>query len=182
MNDEREQHEHDDERAQHEHDERRRRFLLRVMGGAGAAAVVGLLTPPVSLLLSPLRHQDDDVWRTVGRVGEFPVGETVKVRILDPEPYPWAGFAAHNAVHLRRQAPQSFLALSAYCTHVGCPVRWAPGAEMFLCPCHGGAFFEDGTVAAGPPPRPLERHPVRLKGELVQISTRRRPSRRNGRA
>ena len=36
-----------------------------------------------------------------------------------------------------------------------------PDAELFLCPCHGGVYYADGTVAGGPPPQPLFRYGVR---------------------
>ena len=51
------------------------------------------------------------------------------------------------------------------------PVGWVEGAELFLCPCHGGAFHRDGTVAAGPPPRPLPRLDVRVRGGRVELRT-----------
>ena len=47
--------------------------------------------------------------------------------------------------------------------------RWLPDAELFLCPCHGGVFYHDGSVAAGPPPRPLTRYDVRVNGGQVEI-------------
>ena len=56
-----------------------------------------------------------------------------------------------------------------HCTHLGCPVRWMPDAELFMCPCHGGVYYKDGTVAAGPPQAPLPRYNVRLKNNEVQI-------------
>ncbi len=72
---------------------------------------------------------------------------------------------------LRRVSEDGFVAFSVHCTHLGCPVRWLPDAELFMCPCHGGVFYEDGRVASGPPPRPLVRYPVRVRGELVEILT-----------
>jgi Rieske Fe-S protein len=57
--------------------------------------------------------------------------------------------------------------LSATCTHLGCAVSWDPGSLTFRCPCHGGVYRSDGTVAAGPPPRPLRRLPIQIRdGEL----------------
>ena len=40
-----------------------------------------------------------------------------------------------------------------------------------MCPCHGGVYYKDGTVAAGPPPRPLTKYPVRVNGGRVEILT-----------
>jgi len=46
-------------------------------------------------------------------------------------------------------------AMSATCTHLGCQVQWIAKEKKFRCPCHGGVYGADGTVLAGPPPRPL---------------------------
>jgi len=40
---------------------------------------------------------------------------------------------------------------------------------LFMCPCHGGIYYKDGTVAAGPPPKPLYRFAVRVVDGTVQI-------------
>jgi Rieske Fe-S protein len=37
-----------------------------------------------------------------------------------------------------------------------------------MCPCHGGAYYEDGSRAAGPPPRGLFEYEHKIEnGELV---------------
>jgi Rieske Fe-S protein len=46
-------------------------------------------------------------------------------------------------------------AMSATCTHLGCQVQWIAKEKKFKCPCHGGVYGPDGSVIAGPPPRPL---------------------------
>lgn len=46
-----------------------------------------------------------------------------------------------------------FRVISAICTHLGCTVQWT-GSE-FDCPCHGSRYRPNGTVIAGPAPRPL---------------------------
>jgi menaquinol-cytochrome c reductase iron-sulfur subunit len=38
-----------------------------------------------------------------------------------------------------------------------------------MCPCHGGVYYEDGSVAAGPPPRGLYQYPVRVNNGQVEI-------------
>jgi len=42
---------------------------------------------------------------------------------------------------------------------------------LFMCPCHGGVYYNDGTVAAGPPPKPLIRYDVRTLNGQVEIKT-----------
>jgi menaquinol-cytochrome c reductase iron-sulfur subunit len=50
-------------------------------------------------------------------------------------------------------------------------VRWVEKARLFMCPCHGGVYYEDGRVAAGPPPHGLAQYPVRIREGEVEIST-----------
>ena len=38
-----------------------------------------------------------------------------------------------------------------------------------MCPCHGGVYYEDGSVAAGPPPHALTQYPARVEGDEVEI-------------
>ena len=72
---------------------------------------------------------------------------------------------------LRRASVGEFIAFSVNCTHLGCPVRWLADAELFMCPCPGGVYYKDGSVAAGPPPRPLIRYEVRVVDDEVQIKS-----------
>jgi menaquinol-cytochrome c reductase iron-sulfur subunit len=150
---------------------RRRRFLARlsIALSSAAGAVVGV--PVVGFLLAPLVRKAPRVWRAVGSVNDFTVGETVAVHFEDASPLPWAGVTARTAAWLRREEGTRFTAFSVHCTHLGCPVRWFGDAQLFLCPCHGGVYYADGTVAAGPPPKPLPQYPVRVRGNTVEIQT-----------
>lgn len=149
----------------------RRRFLRWLTGGLGGVAVILASVPVVGVVFGPLRRTSPQVWRAVARAEEIAIGQTLKVTFFDPAPVPWAGFAAQSAAWLRREDDGSFVAFSIYCTHTGCPVRWDNGARLFLCPCHGGTFYSDGTIAGGPPPVPLERHPVRVRDGNVELRT-----------
>jgi menaquinol-cytochrome c reductase iron-sulfur subunit len=149
----------------------RRQFLARlsIAVGAVAAALVGV--PIVGVLVSPLVKEPPETWRAVGKVDDFQVGETVNVTFEDASPLPWAGVTAKTAAWLRRISEQDFVAFSINCTHLGCPVRWLQDAELFMCPCHGGVYYQDGAVAAGPPPDPLARYPVRVQNGQVEVRT-----------
>ena len=57
------------------------------------------------------------------------------------------------------------------CAHLGCPVRWEEKPELFMCPCHGGVYYKDGSRAAGPPPRGLYTYPIRIVKNQVEIET-----------
>ncbi len=147
---------------------RRRFFHWLSLSVAGLLATL-VAIPWVGFVLSPVLRVAAPTWRLVGPVEDFPLDETVKVTYFDSEPHPWAGFAAETAAWLRRESEEEFVAFATYCSHVGCPIRWEEGPRLFMCPCHGGAFYADGSVAAGPPPRPLDRYPVRIRDGNVEI-------------
>ena len=149
----------------------RRRFFARV-SVACAAAIASLAgLPVVGFLIAPIIRPARPQWRGVGSIESFHIGQTVQVAFTDPSPLPWSGITAQTAAWLRRVGDEEFIAFSINCRHLGCPVRWIEGARLFMCPCHGGAYYEDGSVAAGPPPEPLARYAVRVKEGQVEIQT-----------
>jgi menaquinol-cytochrome c reductase iron-sulfur subunit len=149
----------------------RRRFLARVSLGLGACMGVSVGAPMVGFVAAPLFRKVPHEWRAVGKVSDFVVGHTVSVAFADASPLPWAGVTARTAAWLRRVSEDTFVAFSINCAHLGCPVRWLPEARLFMCPCHGGVYYADGTVAAGPPPHPLFQYPVRIRGDAIEIRT-----------
>lgn len=149
----------------------RRRFFNRLSLGLSAiiAAIMGV--PFLSFLFAPLASKGPRVWRPVGKVDGFKVGETVSVTFEDASPVPWSGVTARTAAYVRRESDDKFTAFAVNCTHLGCPVQWFGDADLFLCPCHGGVYYADGTVAAGPPPKPLPQYPIRVRNGQVEIQT-----------
>lgn len=150
-------------------DKKRRTFLTDI-GVLAAGIAAAIVTVPAIAFLLGLR-KSPTIWRPLGHVDDFKIGETVEVSFTDPSPLPWSGVTAKTAAWLRRNSEQEFVAFAVYCTHLGCPVRWIPTANLFMCPCHGGVFYGDGKVASGPPPRPLSTYPVRVNQGLVEIET-----------
>jgi menaquinol-cytochrome c reductase iron-sulfur subunit len=143
----------------------RRRFLSRLsfimMGAIGAV----LSIPIGAYLLSPLFDPRRQGWRDLGVASDFPIGQTQQVVFGDPSPLPWAGQTALASAWVRRNGENDFTVFAINCTHLGCPVNWQPEGSLFLCPCHGGVYYADGTVAAGPPPRPLTRYETRINND-----------------
>jgi menaquinol-cytochrome c reductase iron-sulfur subunit len=149
----------------------RRRWLSRVSIGMSGLIAAVLSVPMLAYLLTPLIRRPPDAWVSLGPVDKFVVGQTVQVAYVDPSPLPWAGTTALTSLWLRRTGPESFIAFAVNCTHLACPVNWRPEAGLFLCPCHGGVFYEDGSVAGGPPGRPLPRYQIRVVDGQVQLRT-----------
>lgn len=152
-------------------DEKRRAFLIKLSLGLGGLSALIAGVPVVSALLAPLLEKTPQVWRKVADLDEFAVGEVKLVTLENADPQVWAGITAKSAAWLRRDSETVFKAFSANCTHLGCPVRWEAGAQLFMCPCHGGVYYKDGTVASGPPPKALVQYPVRINKGQVEIQT-----------
>jgi menaquinol-cytochrome c reductase iron-sulfur subunit len=150
----------------------RRRFFEKLSITLASLCGAVLAVPALGFVLSPLLRKYPQLWRSVGKVDNFKIGKTVSVTFADSSPLPWAGVTANTAAWLRRVSENEFIAFAINCSHLGCPVRWLPDANLFMCPCHGGVYYADGQVAAGPPPRPLTRYSVRIQDGEVQLQTR----------
>lgn len=147
----------------------RRRALGWLAGVVGAlsAAVAGV--PILGYLLAPVRRSRDQ-WLDAGPVSQFAENETQLVHLPNPGATPWDGLTAHVAAYVRRDAGGQFKVFAVNCTHLGCPVSWFPQSGLFLCPCHGGTYYQDGSRAAGPPPRGLYEYEHKIEnGRLLVL-------------
>lgn len=78
-----------------------------------------------------------------------------RYKALKPEDYPeGVTFLPDLRVYLIRKG-NSFRAVSAICTHLGCTVSRNADGNGFQCPCHGSQFNENAAVTGGPAPKPL---------------------------
>jgi len=150
-----------------------RRALLMKLGILlnGIAATV-LAIPVVQYLLSSVstRKQDQAAgWVSLGDLSEFPSGETRLATFRNPVVNPWDGETANIACWVRNVDGKSFQVFAINCAHLGCPVRWFPQSGLFMCPCHGGVYYRDGSRASGPPERGLFEYAHRIDGEKLLI-------------
>src|ERR687887_287490 len=107
----------------------RRRFLNRMSLALGALAGAVVSVPILAYLLSPIINPAPNVWRDLGDLDDFTVGDTVEVAYDEPSPLPWAGQTARSAVWPRRTGAGDFVAFALNCTHLGCPVNCRPLAR-----------------------------------------------------
>lgn len=159
-------------------DPARRLFLTKI--SIGMSGLIGLaIAPPVAAaLLEPLLDNPPSQWRDVGDLADFTIDDTVLVNFENSSVIAWSGKTGRTGAWLRREDEQNFTAFTLNCSHLGCPVRWEGKAELFLCPCHGGVYYKDGSVAGGPPPHGLIKYPTKVengrvfvKAEPVPITT-----------
>lgn len=113
--------------------QQRRLFLRGVLGAAAGVPTLGAL----AAMLRRVRAQETP--------------ENVAIPADVPE-----GLSLVGAVIVRRDVGGVVHAFSARCSHLGCRIERVVG-EQAVCPCHGSRFNADGTVAAGPASKPLQR-------------------------
>jgi Rieske Fe-S protein len=155
-----------------------RRWLLLKLGIAfnGAVGLV-LVTPVLRYLLSPVKRDAAyKSWIGLGPVEGFPLGETRVATYVNPFRRPWDGETAGVACYVRRTGPQQFQVFAVNCAHLGCPVRWFPQSQLFMCPCHGGVYYADGSRASGPPERGLFTYDYKIVNGQLQIDAGQMPT------
>jgi nitrite reductase/ring-hydroxylating ferredoxin subunit len=108
-------------------------------------------------LLSLLRGRQSAEQR-IAAVADLDIGETLGFH------YP----TDRDPCLLICQSEDVFLAYSAQCTHLMCPVRPELKSNRLHCPCHEGYFdATTGRPIAGPPRRPLPRIQLRIDRGVV---------------
>jgi menaquinol-cytochrome c reductase iron-sulfur subunit len=135
------------------------RLLLWITGVMGLLATAALAIPFVGYLLGAVR-KDPVRWVNLGPIAKFPKDQTRLETFYSPLGQAWDGMTAHTGVYVRYLGKDSdskdkFLIFAINCAHLGCPVEWFPQSGLFMCPCHGGVYYENGELASGPPPRGL---------------------------
>ena len=147
-----------------------RRAVLAKMGMLFNGAVGAVLAVPVlRYILSPvIRGAGRESWLQLGDLEQFPAGETRLATFRNPVVSPTDGETANIPCWVRRIAGDKFQVFAINCAHLGCPVRWFPQSGLFMCPCHGGAYYADGSRASGPPERGLFEYAYRVEqGKLM---------------
>jgi menaquinol-cytochrome c reductase iron-sulfur subunit len=150
-----------------------RRAMLVKLGLLFNGVVAALLAVPIiRYVLSPImlgrKNGGYATWLPLGAVDAYPAGETRLASFRNPGVTPWDGKTADSACWVRRIDAQTFQIFAINCAHLGCPVRWFPQSGLFMCPCHGGVYYEDGSRASGPPERGLFEYPYKIEeGKLL---------------
>lgn len=156
------------DRSQHS----RRVFFVKVAVLLNGIVGAVLAVPILGYLLGPLLKKDNGRydWVTLGSVDQFAVGETRLANFRNPVSVAWDGQTNTIPCWVSHVATDKFQIFAINCAHLGCPVRWFPQSKLFLCPCHGGAYYQDGSRAAGPPPRGLFEYSYKITGGQLMIN------------
>jgi menaquinol-cytochrome c reductase iron-sulfur subunit len=170
------------EQAEKLHEERvsRRTFLMNVGIALNAVVALAIATPVVGYLLGPvLRRKEYLAWIPVGNVSDFAEGETKLISFQNPFSDPWDGATAKIPAYVRHSAADEFTVFAINCAHLGCPVRWFSESQLFMCPCHGGVYYADGSRASGPPERGLFTYEMKVENGKLLINAGQMPTLKN---
>ena len=148
----------------------RRAFLLKLGFLLNAIAATLVSAPVLGYLLSSFRKEGGFTsWIALGSLATFPENQTRIAKFRNPYTHAWDGQTADIPCWVRRMDGDKFQIFAINCTHLGCPVRWFQESHLFMCPCHGGAFYEDGSHASGPPPRGLYEYKYKIESGQLWI-------------
>jgi len=164
----------------------RRRFLARLLAGAGAILAAALVLPAFSLGPQPGTDLFRTAWRRGMRLvdaGNRPMRPDDifldSVRTVFPQGF--VGRADSQTLLIKVSpsalalpngrdawAPEGCVAYSKVCTHAGCPVGLYRAKEhLLLCPCHQSTFdvLRGAAPVFGPAARPLPQLPMEVDAE-----------------
>lgn len=148
----------------------RRWMLMKAAILLNGLVGIGLAIPIVRYLFAPVRPDSAyDSWVSLGSLDQFPSGQTRLVSFTNPWRRPWDGMTDDIPCYVRHVAGRQFQVFAVNCAHLGCPVRWFPQSQLFMCPCHGGVYYADGSRASGPPMRGLFAYPHKIVAGNLEI-------------
>src|SRR5271155_5387643 len=157
----------------------RRGLLMKVGIFFNGLVALALTVPIVRYVLASItrgRANGYLSWIPLGSVSDFPEGETRLATFRNPFVTPTDGKTVDTAAWVRRVSGDKFQVFAINCAHLGCPVRWFPQSSLFMCPCHGGAYYQDGSRASGPPERGLFEYHYKINAGKLFIQAGEMPT------
>jgi menaquinol-cytochrome c reductase iron-sulfur subunit len=157
----------------------RRGFFMKLGIMFNGFAALVLAVPVARFLLASITRSRGNgylSWVGLGNISAFPEGETRMATFRNPLVMPTDGKTVDTACWVRRVEGDKFQVFAINCAHLGCPVRWFPQSGLFMCPCHGGAYYRDGSRASGPPERGLFEYPHKIENGVLTINAGQLPT------
>ena len=138
----------------------RRTFVKASMAVAGAAYAAALGYPVYRYLATPAERA-----AALAAVKEVTLADADKLPRDSALMFKFAGRPALLLHH----ADDTWTALTAVCTHLGCTVQFDKERKAIYCACHGGMYDpRTGANISGPPPKPLVNYKAQiLPGKVV---------------
>jgi cytochrome b6-f complex iron-sulfur subunit len=135
-----------------------RRNFLNILVGSAAVSFIGMLVYPIIKYLTPPKLPQvvpDNVL----------AGEVSKLKDNSGKIF---RFGNKPAILIRTPSGD-IRAFTAICTHLQCTVQYRSDLKQIWCACHNGHYNLFGKNISGPPPRPLERYDVTIKGDDIYV-------------
>ena len=136
----------------------RRRWLTYLLGTSIGASFVSFLYPVLRYIVPPVSSEPS--------LSEIELD--VKASDILPNSGRIVPFSGKPVI-LFRTAAGELKALTATCTHLACTVQYRGDRSDIWCACHNGVYDANGTNISGPPPKPLTKLDVAVRGDKVVI-------------
>ena len=139
-------------------------------------AALGL--PALPYLFFPPKARKENEWVEVGDVTRLAPNVPVEMFFRRNRVDGWKITSERSTAWVVKHPDNRVVAFGPQCTHLGCAYHWDESKNEFLCPCHNSLFSMDGTVLAGPAPRPLDRYDTRIEGGKLLLGSLRQSTER----
>ncbi len=140
----------------------RRKFIKAIVRGVGACYAGALGYPVYRYLTSPAEKA-----AALSTVTEITLKDAEKIPAGSAMMFKF-GSRPSMLIHHK---DDSWVALDAVCTHLGCTVEYHPENNVIHCNCHGGEYdAQTGKNISGPPPKPLKQYLAKVVEGGVSIS------------
>jgi Rieske Fe-S protein len=136
----------------------RRTFVDYVLGGGLLASLASFLYPVLKFVMPPPVTEAIETSVVAGKLGE-----------LAPNSGKVFKFGRRPALLVNTPAGE-LRAYDGICTHLNCTVQYRSDFGQIWCACHNGFYDISGKNVSGPPPRPLERLDVQIRGDEIVVS------------
>jgi cytochrome b6-f complex iron-sulfur subunit len=135
----------------------RRDFLNILLKGGLLAWLISIVYPIYDYLEPPKAEEVKVTSVDIGKTNDM-VKDSGKIIKFGSKP-----------VIVIRLPNGEYRAFSANCTHLDCIVQYRKDLGQIYCACHNGRYDLNGKNVSGPPPAPLQKYNVSLKGDDVII-------------
>jgi len=147
----------------------RRNFMKVAIAAIGGLIGTAIGLPAIPYIMGPALQKESDDWIQLGSISKVELNIPTLFKKTIETQTGWINTEEEISAYVLTSNGQDYVVMSNVCTHLACRVRWIPEKDSFFCPCHNGVFAKDGTVVAGPPPRPLDRFESKVEDGVIFI-------------
>lgn len=136
----------------------RRSFVDWVLGFGLFGSVASFLYPVLKFVIPPPIAEAIELNVVAAKVDEMPPNSSKIFK-----------FGRRPALLINSPAGE-LRAFDGICTHLNCTVQYREDFAHIWCACHNGHYDLTGKNISGPPPRPLPRLSVSIRGDEIVVS------------